>query len=113
VKTLIVTGGKVKTVTHRRIDQAHATRLADPLPLTATVADDDGIDLWPHGPLTTREAIRAQRVFIRATDAPIRWHDMRPPVRPTCVMCDATEVPQVHELCDGCAAMFSPSEVAG
>ena len=72
--TLIVGAGRVKTITRHRIDQAHATRLARLLPLTAAVGYDGTIDLWADRELTTLEEVQALTVFIDVTDAPLRWH---------------------------------------
>ncbi len=74
MKTLIW-GGKTVTRTHRRIDQATATRLTTGLPVTAAVEfDGTAVDLWPKRELTTLEKVQATKVFIDVTDARLRWH---------------------------------------
>jgi hypothetical protein len=62
------------------------------------------VHLWPQGPLPTVAEARAVAAFRVRTTRPIEWHDARPPIRPACLLCAATDVPLTHDLCDGCAA---------
>lgn len=59
-----------------RINQSLATWLATQqhLPLTAAVAYDGSVDLWPKAPTTTAEEVRVMRAFAAVTDARLRWH---------------------------------------
>lgn len=77
MKTLIVGASRVKTRTHRRIDQAHVTRIAADhrTVLFAAAIDYDGtIDLWANREVTTLEEIQTIAAFMAETDAPLRWH---------------------------------------
>lgn len=74
--SLLILTARTVHVIRRRIDQATATQLATDkhLPVTAAVAYDGTVDLWPTRPVSTVDEVAALRAFVAATDAPLRWH---------------------------------------
>jgi len=64
------------------------------------------LHLNPKAPMTTEQEVAALRAFAECTDCRIDYHDPRPPVAPSCLLCGVGGGRLTHELCDGCRATF-------
>jgi Fe2+ or Zn2+ uptake regulation protein len=64
------------------------------------------LHLWPEGELPTVLANRAVRAFLAVTDCRVEYHDPRPPIAPSCLLCKAEGVELTHDLCPSCGQAF-------
>jgi hypothetical protein len=83
-----------------------ATLAEQGIPVVPVVDIFHTLHLWPQAPLSTTAADQAIRAFKAVTDCRIDYHDPRPPVAPSCLLCRAEGGRLTHELCDGCRATF-------
>jgi hypothetical protein len=111
VSRVEILGGHVVDVIRRELSDFEqidiaATLAGQGIPVVPVVDIFHTLHLWPQAPLSTAAADQAIRAFKAVTDCRIDYHDPRPPVAPSCLLCQAEGGRLTHGLCDGCRATF-------